>query len=353
MKTFKNLFNHIIDENHLYESYKHVYKETNTKDKYIFNIKKFDNLDILKQELIDETYEVSSYNHFFVYEPKKREIYAPKFIDKIVQMALFSVLIEKYQPTFIDQSYASLKGKGVHKCSEKLQKYIQSADDVYQKPYVIKLDISKFFYSINRNIMKNIYSRKIKDEKTLRLLFKIIDSMNTISPKGLPLGNVISQLSANVYMNELDQYIKRELKVKYYLRYMDDMVLIVDSLDKARQIFDKCKEFCKDTLDLELNPKKSKIFPLKQGINMVGFKTNKHKRAIRNQTKRKIKRYLRMIEKHPERKDLIDIQNTMGSYLSIIKFSQNKKFARYLNKRFEFIHYDSRKEKLAITPPGV
>ena len=155
------------------------------------------------------------------------------------------------------------------------------------------MDIKKFFYNINRDVLKKILCKKITCKKTLRLIFKIVDSADTISELGLPLGNTLSQICANIYLNEVDQFIKRKLGVKYFVRYMDDFVLVLPNKEICKCIFSTVKEFLKSVLHLELNIKKSKMFPISQGVNAVGFKIYATHRLLRNDSKKKIKRKIR------------------------------------------------------------
>lgn len=203
----QNIFKRITDEENIYKSYKQT-RLGQSKYKFdaiIFHKDETYNLLKLRESLINETYEFGGYTKFKVYEPKERIIHAPFYKDKIIQIAINNVLKEIYYPCFIYDSYACIDNKGTHKCAKRIQHFMRKAKWQYgTNTYVVKIDMKKFFYSIDRKILKDILLKKIKCKKTIRLLYKIIDSADAIDELGLPLGNTISQIGANIYMNEAD-----------------------------------------------------------------------------------------------------------------------------------------------------
>lgn len=253
----------------------------------------------LLEEIANKTYEVGEYKEFKIYEPKERIIYAPTFKDKVVQIWLSNILKYEYRfKYFIKDSYGSIDARGTHKCAEKIQENMKIAQATLgTQARILKLDVKQFFYSIDREILKEIYKKQIADQNILWLLNKIIDSADQIDEKGLPLGNTISQLSANVYMNELDQFIKRTLRVKYYVRYMDDMILILENTERAREVKDQVEKYLNQKLHLELNQDKSKIFPIKQGVNAIGYKIYPTHKKLRNRSKKKFKQIVKELNK--------------------------------------------------------
>ena len=240
------------------------------------------------------TYNLQDYINFKVYEPKEREINAPHFEDKLVQLAINNLLKDLIQPKFVYDSYACIEGKGTHKCVERISYFLRKASWQYgDTATIIKIDIKKFFYSINRDILKTHLPKIIKCKRTLNLIFKIIDSADMIDLVGLPLGNTLSQICANIYMNILDQYCTRVLRIKYYVRYADDIVIVVENIEKAKEVLDNIRNFIETVLDLKTNINKTKIFPLEQGVNTVGFKIYKTHRLLRSDSKKKIKRRIK------------------------------------------------------------
>lgn len=294
------MFEDIIDEENIRKAYK---KSRKGKTKYSVEAIKFaqdetHNLNQIRQELIDEAYEFSGYIRFPVFEPKERIVDAPHYRDKIVQLAINNILKKKYVPSFISDSYACIDGRGTHECVDRIQHFIRKARWEYgEEAYIVKIDIKKFFYNIDREILKNILKKKIKCQKTQRLLFKIIDSAAAIDPLGMPLGNTLSQISANITLDRLDQYCKRVLATKYYVRYMDDIVAILPDKARAKEFLELVRTFASEKLHLKLNKNKSKIFPIRQGVNTVGFKIHATHRLLRADSKKRIKRKAKAMPK--------------------------------------------------------
>lgn len=304
------------------------------------------NLELLRQEVISGEYKFGDYSSFYVYEPKERLIHAPTFRDKIVQCAVNNVIKEIYFPKFIKDSYSCIDKKGTLACANRVSEFMKRAHYEYGKnAYIVKIDIKKFFYSINREIMKSLLKIKIKCKKTLELIFKIIDSASKISEKGLPLGNIISQICANIYMDVVDQFCKRRESIKYYVRYADDIVIIVKNKYKAIEILSNVIEVLNNKLDLHVNKKKTKIFPINQGVNVVGFKIYIWYRLLRNNCKRKIKRKLKKFPK------LIDIgiiskikaEQMINSWLGHSRNGNSYNFISYLMNRFRYLYYDKKR----------
>lgn len=295
-----NLFDEIISFDNLYNSFKSVFKTNNKRNKEAILFARNETYNILKlqKELKEGTYKIGEYNHFKVYEPKVRDIHSLSFRDKVVQNAIMFVLKDFYSKKFINDTYACLDGKGTHAASEKIHKFMRMAKRNLNNPYVIKCDIKKYFSNIDRNILKQILFKNIKDINLRNLINEILESCNKISKNGIPLGNTTSQIFANLYLNEMDQYIKRVLKVKYYVRYMDDFMLILDGKEKAQYTLEQIKNYISKKLNLEFNIKKTKIFKLKQGINIVGYKTYCTHKDLRNTSKTKIKKRIKSILNH-------------------------------------------------------
>lgn len=289
----KDLFEEIVSLENLELAYKQTQKG---KEKYKVAAMKFArdesyNLQELRSELINEAYEFGEYVRFKVYEPKERIIHAPEYRDKIVQIAVNNVIKEVYNRCFIHDSYACIDEKGTHKAVDRVSYFLRkSAWEYGESAYIIKLDIEKYFYTIDRTILKSLISKRIYCKKTLKLLFHVIDSADAIDDIGLPLGNTLSQLFANVYMNELDQYCKRSLSLKYYVRYADDVIAVLPNKEEANKALSLMIRFLKEKLNLEISKDKTKIFPIEQGVNAYGFKIHKTHRLLRNQSKRNIKR---------------------------------------------------------------
>lgn len=250
----------------------------------------------LREVLYDKTYVFSGYNKFSVYEPKERVIYAPHFVDKIVQLAIHFVLTPLYLKSFIKSSYSCLPGRGTLAAVNQVQSNLFSARSGWGKEaYILKLDVKKFFYSINRDLLKQIYRQKIKDEDVLWVLDTITDSASSIDAKGLPLGNTTSQLFSNIYMDRLDQACVRWWGYKYYVRYADDIIVVLPNKAEAVLAKERCTTFLHDKLDLEINRDKTQVFPLKNGVNAFGYKIRPDYRLLRTDSKQRIKRKVKAI----------------------------------------------------------
>ncbi len=225
---------------------------------------------------------------FYVVEPKVRKIEKSKYIDRIVHRWLVDdFLKEAFIPQFIPTSYACIQKRGMHKACLDLQKGMKHCKNKWNKYYILKMDVAKYFENINKKILLKIIKRKIKDKDVMWLINEILYAQKR--EKGLEIENYTSQMFANIYLNEVDQYIKHELRVKYYYRYMDDGVILVKNKNEAKEILEKIKKFLKEELQLELN-KKTQIFKSKQGVNFCGYKINEYRLKIRDKGKRKLKK---------------------------------------------------------------
>ena len=311
MKAIENIY----DEMCSYEELYNAYLSARRQKRYRGEVMRFadnleENLWEIHRELMAQTYEVGRYRKFYVHEPKIRLVMALKFKDRVVQWAIYQKLMPFYDRLFIEDSYACRKGKGVHKARDKFQYWMRQVNRKPGKWYYLKLDISKYFYRIDHQILIEILSRRIKDERLMRLLSEIINSRNErfglpegLSPDdctpdmwrgdvGMPIGNLTSQMFANVYLNELDQYCKHQLKIHYYIRYMDDIVILSDSKDYLKTAKETLRAFLRDKLRLSLNGKTA-IRPCGLGIEFCGYYMHPTHRKLKRQTARRIKRSMK------------------------------------------------------------
>lgn len=350
-KQFKNLYQKIIAEDNLYLAYKKVLlgKNKYSPDAIIFAQDETYDLKALRESLENKTYKHDGYTSFYVYEPKERLIYAPSFKDKVVQIATNNILKQIYFKTFIYDSYGSIDNKGTHKCVDRISSFMRKAKWMHgDEAYVVKLDIKKFFYTIDRDILKKLFRKKIKCKDTLWLLDLLVDTASEIDDKGLPLGNTLSQLSSNIYLNEVDQFAKHSLRLKFYVRYMDDMIIIVRNKEEARKAKEQIKTFISDKLSLELNSKKSKIFPISRGVNAIGFKIHPTHRLLRNASKKKIKRKVKAIPNLVNNKKVkpIKIEQILNSWLGHANNASSYNFIKSLVEKSEYIEMQDHKLKL-------
>lgn len=281
-------FEKITDFENLYIAYKKAkagkgYHNSSAK----FEVRALDGIHKIKQQLESKEYKVSEYNKFYVYEPKKRLIEAASFKDKVVQHSLCdNVLLPKLQDVFIRNNFAGQKGKGTLFGLNTLKEQMQSFYDEYGfNGYILKADITKFFYTIDHDIVKALLRKYFNDADLLWLCDAIIDSTEGA---GLPLGNQSSQVFALMYLHELDRFVVSELNVKYYGRYMDDFYLLHQDKEYLKQCLVRIEKIIHD-LKLTLNGK-TQIMPFKQGIKFLGFHTyikdDKVLCRIKNENKR-------------------------------------------------------------------
>ncbi|MCB0370026.1 MAG: group II intron reverse transcriptase domain-containing protein [Bdellovibrionales bacterium] len=221
-------------------------------------------LEIIDQ-IYDNTYEFGPYRSFTIFEPKKRKIESASFRDRVVHHSIFKTLEVVFEPKFFFHSYACRSGRGSHAAMLTLKKWVS----IYPTMWFLKCDIKKYFESIDREILFKILSESINDERLLSCIKKLI--FTAPGNKGIPIGNLTSQLFANVYLNELDQYVKRVLRKKYYVRYMDDFIILVSNHEEAREVLNLVREFVSNKLKLELSPQKVLVGRVSEGVCFVGY----------------------------------------------------------------------------------
>lgn len=245
----------------------------------------------LVDTITNGSYRIGNYKEFKVYEPKERLIKALPFEDRVVhQWFVHEFLITYVVPKFIYDSYACLEGKGTHEAVNRLEYFMYKAKLEYKDYYVLKMDIKKFFYSIDPNILFELLKKYFKDKALLELSSKLIFCEE--DELGIAIGNYTSQYFANIYLNELDQFVKHKLRVRYYLRYMDDFILLVKNKEIAKEIFHQIEKFLKEKLNLELNHK-SKYFPHSMGIDFCGYRVFNTHKLVRVRSKKQMRGRIR------------------------------------------------------------
>ncbi len=294
-KTIRNKFDKVLSYESLMEAHKKSRKGKGYRNEIIkFNLKQEEYIMWLYNELKNETYKHGGYKVFYVTEPKLRKIEKSRYVDRIVHRWLVDNFLEPtFVPTFVNTSFACLKDRGMHRAALYVQKCMKSALVKWGEYYILKMDVAKYFDSIDKNILFEILKRKIKDEKILWLIKEILFSQER--EKGLEIGNYTSQMFGNIYLNEQDQFVKHNLHIKYYARYLDDSVIIVKTKQEAKRALKEITEFLEVNLNLKFN-KKTQIFKGKQGVNFCGYKINEHRMKLRDKGKRKLKKKVRKLE---------------------------------------------------------
>jgi RNA-directed DNA polymerase len=285
MKTYKNLYPQIYDFENLYQAYRKARRGKRKREQvYRFEFDLESNLLRLQGELANESYAPGEYTHFYVTTPKRRKISAAPFRDRVIHHALHRVIEPLFERHFIHDSYACRPGKGTHRALDRAQAFAR------RYPYVLQCDLEKFFPSVDHVILQCLLARVIGDARCLRLCDRILasgagvlaaeynmrwfpgdDLLAALRPRGLPIGNLTSQFWANVYLNPLDHFVKRELRCRAYLRYCDDFLLFAGDKKMLHCWKDEIISFL-TTLRLTMHPRKSVVYPVGNGIPFLGFR---------------------------------------------------------------------------------
>lgn len=321
-KTIRNQFDKYLTYEKLLEAHKKARKGKNRKPELIkFNLKQEEYIMWLYTQLKNGTYKHGGYVEFYVTEPKLRKIEKSRYIDRIVHTWIAENFLLKYFATqFIPTSYACIRNKGMHRAAFCVQKYMKKAKQKWGEYYIIKTDVAKYFNSINKRILVEILGRKIKDPKLMWVINEILFAQKR--EKGLEIGNYTSQIFANIYLNEVDQYIKHDLKIRYYVRYLDDSILIVQTKQEAKQILEFVRTFLKEKLELDLNDK-TQIFKGKQGVNFCGYKINEYRLKIRDRGKRKLKLKVKKLKQKVKNGEItsLDAKRCLAGHMGYLKWA--------------------------------
>ncbi len=348
MKTYKNIYYNIYNLKNLILAWKKA-RKGKTKKLYVIEFEKnlIKNLLELQGELKQQSYKPIPLKTFILQDPKTRKISKSAFRARIIHHALIRIIESIFDKTFIYDSYANRINKGNIRAVERFYYFLKKVskngkingwfNNNQIKGFCLKADIKHYFQEINHNILLNIISRKIKDEKVIWLIKRILKNLD-INGKGMPLGDLTSQFFANVYLNDLDYFVKHILKAKYYIRYVDDFVILHNSKEQLGVWFKKISIFLKDRLKIEPHPEKSRIILLSRGIDFVGFRNFYYYRLLR---KRNIKNMLVKIENYkkgniPEEK-LLEIFQGWNAYAKWANsFKLRKNIIKKIYLRFEY-----------------
>lgn len=288
----------------------------------------------LLQSFIDGTYKTSKYTTFKVYEPKERTIFRlPYYPDRIAHHAIMNVVKQIWTKLFIKTTYSSIEGRGIHQAVKDIK---QALTDIDGTKYCLKLDIKKFYPSIDHTILKQIIRKKIKDKQFLSLLDEIIDSPNNQDfeciekNKSVPIGNYLSQFFANLYLTYMDHYIKEQLQVKHYFRYADDIVILSDNKDTLRNILYSVRQ-CLHELKLQLKPN-YQIYPVdSRGIDFVGYRFFHKYILLRKSIKNRLKRLINKFINNTVNIDQLAIH--IQSYFGWLKYCNSKHLLSIINTK--------------------
>lgn len=346
MKVYKDIFDCIIAPEHLFLSWDEFKKgKRNRRDVQEFEWKLEENICALHRDLRDRTYRHGSYSSFFICDPKQRHIHKATVRDRIVHHAVFSVLNPIFEPTFIAHSFSCREGKGTHKAVDALEGMLrQISRNGKRHCYALQCDIHKFFDSLDHGVLLKLLGDKIKDEDVHRLLGEIVNSFSSPrfpagSGKGVPIGNLTSQLFANIYLNELDQFVKHELQIRRYVRYTDDFAIVDEDTDSLQRFIAPIQSFLQECLLLSLHPKKIRLRKYRQGIDFLGYVLFPHHRVVRTRTRRRMFRKLALRADTYRRgqapKESVD--QSLQSYLGVLSHANAHKLSEDLKNRYWFM----------------
>lgn len=293
-KTYNNLWDEVTSFQNIYNAYIRARKNKRFQNEILqFGNKLEENIITLQNKLMQKTWKPSRYRQFYVYEPKKRLISAPAFSDRVVHHAVVSVIEPLFEKKFIERSFACRIGKGTHAAHETVIKTLRKYCRKYNRVWVLQADISKYFDSINHDILLSILHRTIRDKNTVWLMETIIRN-SEFNNVGIPVGALTSQLFANIYLDTLDHFITDKLGYGCYIRYMDDTLLFSDNKDELEFLKKEINNFVSSKLELKLNPK-TKIYPASQGIDFCGYRTWATHSLPRKRNVKRIRRRLKKL----------------------------------------------------------
>jgi hypothetical protein len=308
--------------------------------KFEFNLE--DNLFHLHQELKNRVYQHSHYTAFIVCDPKLRRIHKANVRDRVLHHAIFRILYLIFDQHFVFDSYSCRTRKGTHRAVNRLEEFARKLSRNNSKNiFALKCDIRKFFDSIDQKILLKLIKNKIKDEEIIWLIETIVKSF----PKGIPLGNVTSQLFANIYLNELDQFAKHSLKEKYYLRYCDDFIILAENKNHLENLISKIDYFLQSELKLNLHPNKVIIRKYRQGIDFLGFVVLPHHRVLRTKTKKRILKKIKRKQLELENNIISEksFNQYLQSYLGILKHCDGYEIEKDISGSLEKMSVQAKK----------
>lgn len=350
MKTYNKLYEKLYSIENLISAFKKARKGKAKKDYVIsFESNLNRNLKLLQKELKSKTYKPCKLKKFVIRDPKTRTIHKSLFRDRIVHHAIINLIQPIYEKRFIYDSFASRKLKGTHIAVKRFEYFVRKVSSngkKIKKPfnnnsiqgYVFKADIKHYFDTINHKVLLDILKKHIKDEDLIELIKLVLENFDTPGGKGLPLGNYTSQFFANVYLNQLDYFVKHRLKAKYYIRYVDDFVILHKDKKKLKEYWNKINKYIK-CLKLELHPDKSEIHALRNGITFLGYRIFYNHKLLK---KRNIRYFYKKFNKKLNlyRRGLIDkdkLDSFLQGWFGYSKFANTHNF----NKRIEKLKNDT------------
>jgi len=331
-----SLFAHIISIPNLLSAWREFKKgKLKKRDVSQFELHLEDNIFQLHRDLASKKYRHNFYEEFYTYDPKRRHIHKASVRDRVVHQAVYRVLYPIFDTHFIYDSYSSRKDRGTHLGVERAYSACRKVSKNWNKKvYVLKCDVRKFFDSIDHSILRGLIDKKISNRDGMGLIDLLFQSFEKERGKGLPLGNVTSQLFANIYFNEFDQFAKHTLKIKYYFRYCDDFIIIHEDREYLLELIGKIQIFLSGKLKLNLHPNKVEIRSVRQGIDFLGYVIVPHMVLLRTRTKKRIVRKIQMNYEKLQT-DIISketFKSVLTSYLGVVSHCRDRKMEAYIKQ---------------------
>lgn len=361
----KNVFDKIFSLDNLYAALEDAVQGRRYKrEALVYTLDSWALLQELREEVLSGTYHIDRYYIFYIYEPKKRMIMSISFKHRIVQWAIYRIINPMLVSGYIEDSYGCIPGRGSLSAMQRLRYWIEQASRKDEQWFYLKLDISKYFYRVSHRILKKILAEKIKDARLLEVLYSVIDCKHTpfglplgASPGdvpledrlydvGMPIGNLLSQVFANVYLDVLDQFCKRVLKIHFYIRYMDDVIVLCNDKIQLREWKDQIEVFLMNELELHLNSKTC-IRPISQGIEFVGYRIWPDRVIVRKSTSLRIKRALRGLAVKYSKYEVTmqDVTSALRSYLGMLERCDSEALVKKILDNLVLTHEQKESEE--------
>src|SRR3989344_700685 len=343
MKRYKHLFEVVSSSEALFRAWDRFKKDKRNKEDVLrFEMSLEQSIFALQRSLRGKTYRHDKYVGFRIADPKLLEIHKATVRDRLLHHAVFSVLNPIFEPTFIPTSFSCRVGKGTHKGVRALADMLRTVSYNDTRPcFVLKCDVRRFFDSIDHDILLRILEARINDENFMWLMREIVESFATSRPnlferEGVPIGNLTSQLFANIYMNEFDQFVKHELRIKDYARYTDDFVIVSGDIPYLRSLIPHIEAFLESRLHLRLHPGKVAIRNYRHGVDFLGYIVLPHCILNRAKTKRRMFRKLRqkVIDHKNGAVTKSRLDASLQSYMGVLSHANAYRLSEDLKNKF-------------------
>lgn len=343
MKSYRNLWQQLCSSENLLLAFQKA-RKGKTQKIYVKDFEKNlkENLLRLKIELVFHYYKPKKLTTFVIRDPKTRKISKSTFRDRVIHHAICNILEPIYENYFIYDSYANRKGKGTLKAIERFDYFKRKVSKNNTKAcYILKADIKQYFETVDHQVLIAILQKKIKDKRLINLIKIILNNYETKEKgKGMPLGNLTSQFFANVYLHELDHFVKHKLKIKYYVRYVDDFVIFESSQEKVMGYQKQINSFLNQKLYITLHEGKTKVISLERGVTFLGLRIFYHHRLLKKSNLRKIQRRIQEQKQMFENKKILydSVYNSLEGVFAYLSHANTHTWRERTAKKLEKLY---------------